>query len=274
MKTLFFLFGLIFFGARAQDTAKNVFACQSFYYYTNLGHLDEYCEFRFSKSIEPNILLATYNKHYCYRNNGTVDCFYSIIYDSTEYEISCENITLIKSDSFSLVTKDSNLIAFRKKIAFELSNEFVLQQKKEERDFLYGLLNSNEPMRILDWSVTSSEYLKWPGLVFEILNTNKKTIKYIWITVTGRNRVGDIVTELGKRNKTVQIIGPINYFTRSSVEFENVWHTDLVSEVDINSIKIQYMDGSIKMITNPKRIILTEKELEYYNSSTKDDVKK
>jgi hypothetical protein len=78
--------------------------------------------------------------------------------------------------------------------------------------------------------------------------------------VTGLNPVGDAVfnTFKGSSKFALKGVGPIPPKTSSKFEFKNAWFTDLVESVIINSVKVQYMDGSIKTITNPKSIMMSQ----------------
>lgn len=94
-----------------------------------------------------------------------------------------------------------------------------------------------------------SEYTEGTGIEFEFLNTSKKTIKYITFSFTGYNAVDDRVITGGSAMKTRKGIGPIVPEEGGSYKFEYVWHTDIVEYARLNSIKIQYMDGTIKTLS-------------------------
>lgn len=99
---------------------------------------------------------------------------------------------------------------------------------------------------LLDWGVTDeSEYTDGTGLSFKLLNSGKRTIKYIWFTVQGYNPVGDRVGA----PRTVKGVGPIKPDDGASYSFDYVWHTDLVETAKFRQIKIQYMDGKFKTIS-------------------------
>jgi len=90
-----------------------------------------------------------------------------------------------------------------------------------------------------------SEYTSGTGIEFKFINTSKKTIKYIWFNFTGYNAVDDPVSTM----KTRKGIGPIKHLTEAAYTYEYVWMTDIVEYARLNSIKIQYMDNSIKTLS-------------------------
>ncbi len=88
---------------------------------------------------------------------------------------------------------------------------------------------------------TGDEYSS--GFEITVENLAKKTIKYIWLTVKASNPVGDIVG-----TKTVRAIGPIASGRDGYYEFESVFLSKVVERLAIINIKIEYMDGSAKVI--------------------------
>ena len=75
-------------------------------------------------------------------------------------------------------------------------------------------------------------------------NTSTKKIKYLYITVRAENAVDDLAGI-----KTTKAIGPIAYNEVGSYSFENLFFSRIIESVRITSIKIQYFDGTIKLIT-------------------------
>lgn len=77
------------------------------------------------------------------------------------------------------------------------------------------------------------------GIEFSIVNYSKKTIKYIELTTTALNAVGDPIS-----TKSVRGIGPIYPGEKGEYDFENVWYSKIVSSHRPKSIVITYMDNS------------------------------
>lgn len=105
-----------------------------------------------------------------------------------------------------------------------------------------------------------SEYTEGTSAKFVVYNPTQKTIKYLWFTVVGFNPVGDKVIDRvkGVSNITLKGVGPIEKDESGTYEFDYVWFTDMVETFKIISIKVQYMDNTIKTISNVKEITFTD----------------
>lgn len=87
------------------------------------------------------------------------------------------------------------------------------------------------------------------GATFKVYNPSPKTIKYIWFTIAGENAVEDLVRlSNGKYYTTVKGIGPLESEAISTWSFDNIWLTDNIQYLRISTIKIQYMDRSVKTL--------------------------
>lgn len=117
-----------------------------------------------------------------------------------------------------------------------------------------GLINALKPfyatkkygIGLISYHATDDDYAT--GANFSIFNPTSKTIKYIWFTVAGVNPVGDLVKTGNGYYKTLKAIGPIEPDNVGEWSFNYVWLTDIVEHLKISTIKIQYMDGSLKTI--------------------------
>ena len=115
-----------------------------------------------------------------------------------------------------------------------------------------------------------SEYTEGTGFSVDFLNPTKKTIKYITVNFVGYNAVDDKVISKGKYVQSVKCVGPIGAEEPASYSFKYVWFTDLVEYSKITSITVQYMDGTTKVISNPKLIQWESRDREYYFESYPD----
>lgn len=126
-------------------------------------------------------------------------------------------------------------------------------------------------LSLMDWGLyDESEYTDGTSVYFKFLNPTKKRIKYIYVSLYGKNRVGDRIYEGGKSVKTLKFIGPVEPDAIGNVSQEYVWFTDLVSSAKITSIKVQYMDGTTRMITDIKKITWPEHEYSYWDEINDD----
>lgn len=90
----------------------------------------------------------------------------------------------------------------------------------------------------------SNNVLGYPDINISIFNLDRtKSIKYVWFTINGYNPVNDI-----EGTKTVQAIGPIKPSTKGVYNFENVFLSKVISYCKIKQVKIQFVDGSLKVI--------------------------
>lgn len=115
---------------------------------------------------------------------------------------------------------------------------------------------------IKDWSFSDSgSYTDGTDLAIKYYNPTKKTIKYIWLTVKGYNPVKDVVVDPIKKTSSITLksVGPIEPYKTGEYNFEFAWFTDLVDSVKITNIKIQYMDGSVKMVDKPDDVMMPVK---------------
>ena len=105
-------------------------------------------------------------------------------------------------------------------------------------------------------AVDASEYTEGTGVEMTFYNPTKKIVKYVHATVVGYNAVNDPVVESGKTSHTLKCIGPINPGEDGTYNFEYVWFTDIVETAKLTSIKVQYMDGTEKIISKPSEVIM------------------
>lgn len=95
-----------------------------------------------------------------------------------------------------------------------------------------------------------SEYTEGTGFRVKYYNPTNKTIKYISSTLVGYNPVKDPVKDNRKKKTqiTVKGVGPIGPENTAEFDFEYTWFTDLVKTFKIISIKVDYTDGTSKVV--------------------------
>ena len=115
---------------------------------------------------------------------------------------------------------------------------------------------------LLDYSVEDvSEVTDGVTAKFEVFNPTNKVIKYVTFYVFGINPVGDYVYNVRQYSNISEFrgVGPIKPKESANYEWEYAWFTDVVEKLKIIKVKIQYMDGSTKIVTNTKSLILPSK---------------
>jgi len=211
------------------------------------------CNLENLEILKPNTELILYGyvncdgigktEYYKVFHNG----FYFI--NKSEVNISVEEDLYLRS-----INADQELIL----------SEMILEQTRKTLDDLkkktQPVVNKYKQMGIKNGILIKksnvfdqSEYTDGTGYSFTPINTSKKAIKYIWVTIKGINPVNDIVG-----SKTLKCIGPLEPNNEAEYSFDYTWYTDTVETCKIASIKIQYMDGSIKQIVNAESLILSE----------------
>ena len=86
-------------------------------------------------------------------------------------------------------------------------------------------------------------------------------MQYITFYALGINPVGDVVYNVRQHSNISEFrgVGPIKPNESANYEWEYAWFTDVVEKLKITKVKIQYMDGSTKIVTNTKSLILPSK---------------
>lgn len=109
------------------------------------------------------------------------------------------------------------------------------------------------------------------GATFKVYNPSLKTIKYIWFTVAGENAVEDLVRlSNSKYYTTLKGIGPVESEAISTWYFDNIWLTDIIEYLRISTIKIQYMDGSVKSLKYNDDMYIGTAAYDEFNKASDD----
>lgn len=216
--------------------------------------------------------------------NSAPRFFYLALYDTTTVFLPETSVAILgkwRSIIPTLTSQDFNHLKVNSQNYFrELKRERELKSVEARRvadsleKVLIRLQDSLEVLRqkkLLEYSkrcelkgisvfecvaVDASEYTEGTGVDFTFYNPTKKVVKYVHATVVGMNPVDDPVIEGGKTSHTLKCIGPINPGETGSYSFEYVWFTDIVERVKLNSVKVQYMDGTEKIISKPSEVII------------------
>lgn len=124
---------------------------------------------------------------------------------------------------------------------------------------------------VLDSSIYDvSAHTEGTGFRISVYNPTKKAIKYVTVSLVGLNAVGDPVRG-PLRNTTIATlrgIGPIDPDDSASYSKDYMWMTDIVEDFRISSIKVEYMDGSSKTVTNLKGASLSEEARQVLESAS------
>jgi hypothetical protein len=122
----------------------------------------------------------------------------------------------------------------------------------------YEAIERNQ-LAIVDFTVTGEDYTI--GFNISVYNKGKKAIKYITFNASAFNPVNDKVGF-----KSVRGVGPIEPDESGDYEFDDMIYSKSAESISIDNIKIQYMDGTVKII--PKTEVEKIK-MRYFNSEDK-----
>jgi hypothetical protein len=177
--------------------------------------------------------------------------YFEVAYQGETYFVYREHVTITNKlhDFNSLLKADKTMIDTIRSNAILASKYIYLKKKEDALKFVnncrkIGLLISQKSI------YDESEYTDGTSFDCEVVNLSKKVIKYITFSIQGYNSVNDKVGA----TKQLKGIGPISENSSSKYSFKYVWFTDIVESFKIVLIKLQYMDGGIKNITNTELI--------------------
>lgn len=192
--------------------------------------------------------------------------YFEVAYQGETYFVYREHVTITNKihDFNSLLKADKTMIDTIRANAILASKYIYLKKKEDALKFVMsckkiGLLISQKSI------YDASEFTDGTNFECEVVNLSEKTIKYITFSIQGYNSVNDKVGTI----KQLKGIGPITNNSSSRYSFEYVWLTDIVDSFKIVLIKIQYMDGSIKNITNVESIYDKNDYLDFINETEK-----
>ena len=199
-------------------------------------------------------------------HTGKIFDYYEVAYRGKSYFAYRENINVLNSKyTFEdLLNIPINKVDTFRAVGLRYSNLYYLNQKLNALKFIESC-KSKGLVITKNGIYDESEYTEGTSFSCTIENLSNKTVKYISFSLVGYNAVGDKVSERGVFTKVVKGIGPLEKGASGAYEFDYVWFTDLVETFDIVSIKIQYMDGTIKVISNPKTIKLSKEHYDLIN---------
>ncbi|QNA45206.1 hypothetical protein [Lacibacter sediminis] len=147
---------------------------------------------------------------------------------------------------------------------FEISKEIEAAEAKLELLKSTKVVNKAIQQGLVvtwDWSEEKLVTIKSQSFEFKILNPSKKKIKYIYLTVSIINTVGDFIAK-----KTLTLVGPIEINDRVSYNFENVFMSNVVGKSQINTIKVEYFDKTAKVFSGQavNSVIVSEDEYQKF----------
>lgn len=209
-------------------------------------------------------------------NYNTEKTYYAACYHNREFYIEANDVEINDEFKSCLDTLASMSDSIQGNF-WQWTKDFAKIYNYKRLGDIYNLKKAHASygLSVLDWGFgDASEYTEGTSVHFRFLNPTKKRIKYIYVNLYGTNRVGDRIYEGGKSLKILKFIGPIEPGNIGSVSEDYVWFTDLVEHVKITSIKVQYMDGTIKPIKDVGKIIWDSQNYNYLEEDGDPDLEK
>jgi hypothetical protein len=143
----------------------------------------------------------------------------------------------------------------------DLSKLMTLRQKSSAVKALEATKSSGIALlktRIFD----VSEHTEGTGFSVELYNSGTKTIKYVSFSVVGLNAVKDVVRDPIRRNAAASFrgVGPIEPGGVASYSKDYFWMTDLVESFRIAEIKLEFMDGTSRVLKDTAKLRIDPKD--------------
>ena len=189
-------------------------------------------------------------------------------YADSEYQylgLYLGNIYLIGEKNVTFQNaEDGNFLKRRKEMGFDERMKFakeydsvVLVSYKAKQDSIEKVMRSKE-LFIVDVNYSFGEHKPQCGIAINVYNCFNKQIKYIDISMTPYNKVGDVQADyFGKKEKKVQCICPLAAGETGTYEFSDVYWDEynVIELIKLMTIKITFMDGTSKVYTGVPNIM-------------------
>ena len=188
--------------------------------------------------------------------------YYKACLDGKSFFINCKNVTLKNKDELDTLLQLNQRVRDAFFDSAKILSRFLYLNKRQENLDKFNEYANRGIIVVEAQPYDMSEYTDGTGMSFSIINTAKKTIKYITFNFTGYNAVDDPVSSRGVRNLSRRGIGPIETYETASYDYEYVWWTDIVEYSNIRSIVVQYKDGTSRTFTGNAVKIIPEEILD------------
>jgi hypothetical protein len=233
--------------------------------------IDDWCDLRSSSKLPGRSVVVVVRKKNCTsRYGGRTRDFLEVFYAG--------KTRIVLEDAVFLPPDQAKRFAALEPAQLEVSTEdwklSSLLARKTELEKAMKALNATGRygVGLLKASIFDvSEYTEGTGFKATVYNSTKKTIKYVTFTVVGLNAVGDPVKGGFVRSAPAPMlrgIGPIEPGETGTYSKDYMWMTDIVESFRISSIKLEYMDGSSKVVSDIKNIRITAQD---YDTLTEGD---
>lgn len=151
---------------------------------------------------------------------------------------------------------------------FNLNKKLAMERFEQKKSRVFSEIAHHDKygLSILYWNIyDQSKFTDGMGIHFYLINpSTTNTIKSVTFNVIGYNSINEKVSTVGKYIQTVRCVGPIEPAKTAEYNFDYVWFTDLVESAKIQSIIIQFMNGTTKKIANADSITCSDETVELF----------
>lgn len=206
--------------------------------------------------VIPGVLVVVVRAFECTPKYGSSkETLMEVLYRGRSLFVSQDGVYLSDADRRKVVERDAASVEDSRtawvtdsKDAYHYQLKQAIKEVDATSKFGIALIES----RIFD----VSEYGEGTGFSVKFLNTGKKTIKYANFSILGLNAVKDPVRDRFSRDATVRLrgIGPVEPDRFASYSKDYMWMSDFVEYHRITQVKLEFMDGTSKTISDIKRI--------------------
>lgn len=179
------------------------------------------------------------------------DCWVCAYLGKTVY-VKRRDVTMLNTPTTYFKQSSTRYKNFVPIVSAYQSHQELLALLKQATDFYE---RAKQQGAAVDWTCyDESEYTDGTSFKFEFTNLAKKRVKYVNIAFRGYNAVDDPVGGVISK----QCVGPIEPDESATYRFEYAWFTDVVEYAKITSLRVQYMDGSVKTFNADKLKLPTD----------------
>ena len=222
------------------------------------AELPDYCYSTGGKTLPPGAIVVVVKRVTCtMRHSRSTTPFFLVYFKGKLLHVPEANINFPtgKAERFNGLTEEQTAASMEQ---WRVSSiEATHFQLKRALDALKA--TEKHGLALVKSSVFDiSEHTEGTGYRVEVLNTGKKTIKYITFTVVGLNAVNDPVRDRlkGGPGMTLRGIGPIEPNEAGAYSKDYMWMTDVVQSHRVTQIRLEYIDGTTKVLTDIKSLRL------------------
>lgn len=224
----------------------------------------EYCGLQGARELPGKSFVVVVRKAPCTSRYGISSRdFLEVLFAGKKRYVPVDAVFMTKEEEARLATFNTARI----EASADVWRLTSIRSRKDELDKALKALDATSKfgVALLDASIFDvSEYTEGTGFRATVINSGKKTIKYVTFSVVGLNAVGDAVQQYRRGPSVLRGIGPIEPGASATYSKDYMWMTDIVESFRIASIKLEFMDGTSRTVSDTKGIRLSERDAETF----------